>query len=73
MTLSEVQAGLTKDGKVSKGKVEVDGEKKREVQNRVAKLLERFTLYPELDLPFLKKYFVSKEGEADKERRKTVF
>lgn len=71
--LKAAKPALTKDGKVSKGKVEVDGEKKREVQNRVAKLLERFRLYPELDLPFLKKYFVSKEGEADKERRKTVF
>ena len=71
--LKAAKPALTKDGKVSKGKVEVDGEKKREVQTRVAKLLERFRLYPELDLPFLKKYFVSKEGEADKERRKTVF
>ena len=71
--LKAAKPALTKDGKVSKGKVEVDGEKKREVQTRVAKLLERFRLYPELDLDFLKKHFVSKEGEADKEGRKTVF
>ena len=55
--LKAAKPALTKDGKVSKGKVEVDGEKKREVQKHVAKLLERFTLYPELDLPFLKKHF----------------
>ena len=55
--LKAAKPALTKDGKVSKGKVEVDGEKKREVQTRVAKLLERFRLYPELDLPFLKKHF----------------
>ena len=55
--LKAAKPGLTKDGKPTKGKVELDGAAKAEVQNRVSKLLGRFVLYPELDLDFLKKHF----------------
>jgi len=49
---------VTKEGKPAKGKVELDGNAKLQIKKRVSNLLERFVLYPELDLDFLKKHFL---------------
>jgi glycine hydroxymethyltransferase len=42
----------------SKAKYSVDPAVKAEAVDRVKKLLDRFPVYPELDLPLLKKAFV---------------
>ena len=51
---------MTKDGKPAKGKVEVDEKVRQEATARVRALLDRFVLYPELDLDFLKQEFPGK-------------
>ncbi len=55
--LKGTKPGLTKDGKPAKGKIDLDMNVQSEVKKRVANLLEKFVLYPELDLDFLKKHF----------------
>lgn len=57
LILSNSKPGLTDKGSVSKGKVIVDEKAKLEAITAVKTLLERFVLYPELDLDFLKKNF----------------
>ncbi len=44
-------------GKPSKAKSVIEDAAKQEAQKRVLVLLEKFKLYPELDLPFLEKHF----------------
>jgi len=52
------QAQDTKDAaKKSKAKYIIDETAKNEVHARVKKLMEKYPVYPELDLEFLKKYF----------------
>ncbi len=55
--LKGTKPGLTKDGKPAKGKIDLDSAVKEEVRAKVAKLLSKFVLYPQLDLDFLKKHF----------------
>ena len=61
---SAVQKIITKgenSGSVSKTRCTVPEEVKRNATERVLNLLERFKLYPELDLEFLKNNFLSEE------------
>ena len=51
--------GVTKDGKPAKGKINLDPSVKEQARSRVNALLSKHVLYPELDLDFLKKEFVS--------------
>ena len=44
-------------GKLSKAKYTMDEKVKTEAKSRVKALLDRFPVYPELDLEFLQKYF----------------
>ncbi len=44
-------------GKLSKAKYTMDEKAKAEARSRVKALLDRFPVYPELDLEFLQKYF----------------
>jgi glycine hydroxymethyltransferase len=44
-------------GQPSKAKAVTEEGAMREAQGRVLALLEKFKLYPELDLPFLEKHF----------------
>ena len=57
--LKGTRPGVTKDGKPAKGKIELDEATRDEARGRVAALLARHVLYPELDLDFLKKAFVA--------------
>ena len=56
--LKNTKPGVTKDGKPAKGKIDLDDATKAEGKKRVAALLGKHVLYPELDLDFLKKEFV---------------
>ena len=56
--LKNTKPGVTKDGKPAKGKIVLDDATKAEGKKRVAALLEKHVLYPELDLDFLTKQFV---------------
>lgn len=58
MVLKSTKPGRTKEGKPAKGKIELDVVVQAEVKKCVATLLDRFVLYPELDLEFLKKAFL---------------
>lgn len=46
-------------GQISKSKYELDPSVKSEAKTRVAAVLDRFPVYPELDLGLLKKYFAT--------------
>lgn len=48
---------LETDGKISKAKYSLDDDIKKEAREKVKDLLDRFPLYPELDLDFLTKEF----------------
>ncbi len=52
-------AAAKKSGELSKAKYELDPQAKAEALERVKKLLDRFPVYPEIDLEFLKKHFGS--------------
>lgn len=56
--LKGTKPGVTKEGKPAKGKIDLDPAVKEAAQKRVKALLDKFVLYPELDLDFLKKAFV---------------
>lgn len=56
--LKGTKPGVTKEGKPAKGKIDLDPAVKEAAQKRVKALLNKFVLYPELDLDFLKKAFV---------------
>lgn len=56
--LKGTKAGLTKEGKPAKGKIELDPAVQKECSERVKLLLSKHVLYPELDLDFLKKEFL---------------
>lgn len=56
--LKGTKPGVTKDGKPAKGKIDLDPKIQEQAKARVNKLLSARTLYPELDLDFLKKEFV---------------
>ncbi|MBO5137708.1 MAG: glycine hydroxymethyltransferase [Spirochaetaceae bacterium] len=58
LVLSGTKPGLTKEGKPAKGKIEIDPAVKEEAKKRVATLLDKFILYPELDINFLQKSFI---------------
>lgn len=58
LVLKGTKPGLTKEGKPAKGKIELDPAVEAEGKKRVQALLQKFVLYPELDLDFLKKEFV---------------
>lgn len=49
--------GSTNGNRLSKARYEVDADRMEEAQNRVSDLLDRFPLYPELDLDLLKGAF----------------
>lgn len=55
--LRNTKVALTKDGKPSKGKVDMASDIVGEAKNRVKSLLSKHVLYSELDLDFLKKEF----------------
>jgi glycine hydroxymethyltransferase len=59
MVLKGTKPGLTKDGKKAKGKIDLDPLVQDAAKKRVQALLARHVLYPELDLEFLKKEFLS--------------
>lgn len=56
--LSGTKAGIDKNGNKAKGKIELDDAVRTHVRRTAAELLNRFVLYPELDLDFLKKHFL---------------
>lgn len=56
--LKGTKPGVTKDGKPAKGKIVIDPAVKEAASKRVQELLQKFVLYPELDLDFLKHEFV---------------
>lgn len=47
-----------KNGKTSKIQVDIDEDIIEESKKRVKKILDKFVIYPEIDLDFLKKYFI---------------
>ncbi len=55
--LKASKPGKTKSGAVSKANVEVDPAVKETLKKEVADLLNKFVLYPELDLDFLKSIY----------------
>lgn len=55
--LKGTKPGVTKDGKPAKLKIDLDPAVKDAAAKRVQAMLEKFILYPELDLDFLKKEF----------------
>ncbi len=59
MVLKGTKPGLTKDGKPAKGKILLDESVQKIAEEKVQSLLSRHVLYPELDLQFLKKEFVT--------------
>ncbi len=60
LVLSNTKPAIAgKTGKVSKAKYIIDPEAKQEAVSRVSQLLDRYPVYPELDLDFLEKYFVN--------------
>ncbi len=56
LILSSMKA-KTMDGKVSKAKYDIDEKAVKEARKRVSDLLDRYPLYPEIDLDFLKENF----------------
>ena len=53
------QVSDTKDpSKMSKAKYNIDANAKKKIHEQVKNLMERFPVYPQLDLELLKKYFV---------------
>jgi glycine hydroxymethyltransferase len=54
------------DGKGGKSRIrfEIDGAAQKDALDRVAKLVSRFPIYPELDLEYLKKAFCQMPGPA---------
>ncbi|MGL4987270.1 MAG: glycine hydroxymethyltransferase [Treponemataceae bacterium] len=55
--LDNTSPAITKKGEKAKGKITINEQAKKEIQADVKKLLSEFTLYPELDLDFLKAEF----------------
>lgn len=55
--LSNTKPALTKDGTPAKGKIDLANTTIIEVKQKIKILLEKFTLYPELDLNILKQAF----------------
>jgi glycine hydroxymethyltransferase len=55
--LSNTKAAKTKSGSISKSKYELPENIKNEVKHDVKKLLEKFVLYPEIDVNYLQKVF----------------
>ncbi|WPR06140.1 glycine hydroxymethyltransferase, partial [Treponema pallidum subsp. pallidum] len=53
----------TKTGALSKSAAEVPGEVRSSVCSEVRELLARFTLYPELDEPFLRAHFTRRPAD----------
>lgn len=60
-TMAETVTSGEHAGKLSKAKYRIAEKAKLEAKARVKALLERFPVYPELDLEFLKKHFVDIE------------
>jgi glycine hydroxymethyltransferase len=56
-TRAETVSGGKNAGQPSKAKYSIDPAIKAQAKNRVEKLLSRYPVYPELDLPLLQKYF----------------
>ncbi len=59
LTLSNSKPAIAKDGKPAKGKAVVEQKAQEEATARANYLLNKFVLYPELDLDFLKKEFAA--------------
>jgi glycine hydroxymethyltransferase len=57
LVLDHTKSAITDKGAPAKGKIVLDEQAKGEAKRRVLALLEKHTLYPELDLAFLKKWF----------------
>ena len=58
LILDGTKPAITEKGTPAKGKIVIAENVKTEAKKRVAALLSRFVLYPELDLTFLTKHFV---------------
>jgi glycine hydroxymethyltransferase len=58
LVLDGTKPAPSEKGALSKSKIALDGAAQKVAQRRVSALLGRFTLYPELDLAFLKSSFV---------------
>ena len=56
-TKPEITATGENAGKPSKAKYVIDANVKKQARERVLKLLDKFPVYPQIDLGFLKKYF----------------
>ena len=57
LILSSTSAAEMKSGKASRSKFKLNSSVQEEARNRTKALLERFPVYPELDLDLLKSYF----------------
>jgi glycine hydroxymethyltransferase len=57
LVLKSTRAANASDGTVSKAKYEINVRAKTEARKRVKTLLDRFPVYPELDLHFMKRAF----------------
>lgn len=57
LVLAATKPGKNPDGTVSKAKYQVDPVARSEARKRVTALLDRFPVYPQLDLPFMKEAF----------------
>jgi len=57
LILSHTTPDQTADGSPSKAKFSIDADVEHEARERIHKLLASFPIYPELDLPFLRKSF----------------
>jgi glycine hydroxymethyltransferase len=55
----EIISSGKNEGKPSKSKYQIDPDVVKEAKKRVAAILDRFPVYPEIDLPLLEKYFSS--------------
>jgi glycine hydroxymethyltransferase len=58
LVLDHTKPAITDKGTPAKGKIVLDEQAKNEAKGRVQALLNKYTLYPELDLAFLKRWFV---------------
>jgi glycine hydroxymethyltransferase len=58
LVLDGTKPGVTEKGTPAKGKIVIDESTREEAKKRVRGLLDRFVLYPELDIAFLKNHFV---------------
>jgi glycine hydroxymethyltransferase len=58
--LQGIKPALDKKGNKSKAKYILDENVKKRARERIAALLSKFVLYPEIDVDFLRKYLSDK-------------